>query len=137
MTNVDPAAYTLIGALGGVALTQLANYLLEDRRIENRRKDEESAHYRVVSKELNSKRQEAYALFMADLDYWYVLDQNDRMQHLLINFYSAAIIASDDVSVKMSAIVEKAQLRDTKNEEMRSLKKALMISMRKDPNGFI
>ena len=128
---MDPAAYTLIGALGGVVITQVANFLLEEKRIAHRKEEELVASKRASVGTLQSRRREAYALFLAELDF-YVAVNESRADQMLKYFYSAVIIASENVYTELGNLLQLAQKTGGNGEELRKAKGNVVKSIRKE-----
>ncbi len=128
---MDPAAYTLIGALGGVIITQIANFLLEEKRIIHRREDEAGARKRVSGESLQAKRQEAYALFMAEFDF-YIGVNHSRADHMLKYFYSAIIIASEEIADELPTLLNLAQESGDNGKELKKAKGKAINLMRSE-----
>lgn len=126
---MEPAAYTLIGALGGVIITQIANFLLEEKRITHRREDEAIAREKVARENLQARRQEAYALFMAEFDF-YIGVNHSRADQMLKYFYSATIIASEAISDELPKLLNLAQETGDNGEELKVEKGKVVKIMR-------
>jgi hypothetical protein len=129
---MDSALYTLIGALGGVLITQLTNIWMEEKRIHNIRKDAEANFHRSLRKEIKEKRQEVYSQFLGELDYWYATDKNDRLNLMLGHFYSASVIASPKVADKLNEVFRAARDGVSKPTILLELKGELVKLMRED-----
>lgn len=129
---MDSVIYTLIGALGGVLITQLTNIWMEERRLKNKRKDEDANFRRNISRELKDKRREVYAQFLGELDYWYATDKSDRLNLMLGHFYSASVIASPSVADKLNQVFRAARDGVSKPEILLELKGELVKLMRED-----
>lgn len=130
-TAMDSAAYALVGTLSGVVITQISTLVLEERRIKHRRKDEERAYKRVVSKEMQASRQNAYSKFLAEFDYYFANNKKDRTLDLLKAFYDATLVSSGAVFSMMPDLMNAAQ-KDFDGEEMLNQKGALIRVIRKE-----
>jgi hypothetical protein len=130
-TDMDSAAYALVGTLSGVVITQISTLLLEERRIKHRRKDEERAYKRVVSKEMQATRQDAYSKFLAEFDYYFANGNQDRTLDLLKAFYAATLVASVAAFGMMRDLMNEAQ-KDFDGEKMLTRKGALLRVIREE-----
>jgi hypothetical protein len=101
---LDPAFYTLLGALGGISITQVANYCLENKKSKNliSLKKVELAHQK--HHELLKERRIAYSNYLEAVDKA-ALSQPKDLSLCVGQLYSALILASDSTSEKISTVL--------------------------------
>ena len=101
---MDPAVCTLLGALGGVLLTQVANYMLENKRANNhliaRQLELDSQRHYDLLKE----RRSTYSAFLASIDK-YMGGEKETITDVADCLYTALIVASADTTDKINATV--------------------------------
>ncbi|NQY07527.1 MAG: hypothetical protein HRT68_15355 [Flavobacteriaceae bacterium] len=129
---MEPAAYTLIGALGGIFITQMANYFLEDKKSANQIKLKELELKKVRYHELLKERQEAYFKYLEEVDKFYAQENRDDMVPLVSHLYKSVLVASDATAAQIRVVFN--ILRDEEFEDGNFLKakKELLDLMRKD-----
>ena len=118
---MDSAIYAVIGAIGGAGVTQVANFVIEQRKIKNRREDERLARISAFNSEMRLKKQEAYAKFMAELDYWLTVNHS-RSEHLLFSFYSAVILSSKKTATSLARLLREAEDPKIDGDELQKTK---------------
>jgi len=132
---MDASVYALIGALGGVVITQAANYFLEEKRTKHRLDEESLNRRRALASEVRNKRHEIYSQSLAELDYWYALEKTDRAEHMLKHFYSASVIASDEVAGALADLLRSMQDNSIKPADVKQKKGDVLRLMRKEVTG--
>lgn len=126
---MDASLYTLIGALGGVLVTQFANFLLEKKRGANQVLLKRLELKEQQRQELHRERRVAYAKYLEEFDR-YVNDPIKGPESVLTSYYSALILASDETSTVLIASLN--FILDGESEEIMQSKKQLFKAMQKD-----
>ena len=126
---MEPAAYTLLGALGGILITQVANYFLEDKKSQNlvKLKKLDVAHHKDA--EQNKERREIYAKYLVELDNYAGKNHDDFMQIINV-FYSALIVANEATSKEITNTLSIVKKKDFESENYIKAKKDLLTAMR-------
>ncbi len=125
------AMYTLIGALGGVLLTQLANYFLEDKRSKNQRSLKRMELDSAQGHDLLTERRIAYSRYLSDLDF-YVGGKNPELSDLMPSFYSALILSESDASEAIIQTLRVARDSERSAEDLMEVKKKVLEEMKND-----
>ncbi|MEQ3622824.1 MULTISPECIES: hypothetical protein [Marinobacter] len=128
---MDSAMYTLIGALGGVFLTQLANYFLEDKRSKNQRSLKRMELDSAQGHDLLTERRIAYSRYLSDLDF-YVGGKNPELSDLMPSFYSALILSESDASEAIIQTLRVARDSERSAEDLMEVKKKVLEEMKND-----
>jgi len=128
---MNPAYYALIGALGGVLITQVANYCLEKYRSENRLKEKQIDVQTARIKDLHNERKAAYSDLLAALDK-YVTTNRLEHQVFLEQYYRALILAGEPTynAIVQTYEVLKPEVLDT--PKYLAAKNQLMSLMRSE-----
>jgi len=126
--TLDPAFYTLIGALGGIFITQVANYFLEDKKAKNSLniKNAELGHQRHY--DLLKERRIAYSNFLEAIDKSQVTEPHD-LTPCVGPLYAALIVASEDTVTKINAVFTMVVNCDFEAKDFLKAKKELLKSM--------
>ena len=100
---MEPATYTLLGALGGILITQVANYLLESKKSKNQKelKSLELEHSR--HHDLMKERRVAYSNYLKSIDQ-YIASQPNDIRICVDTLYSALIVAGEDTTKKINEV---------------------------------
>ena len=126
---MDASAYTLIGALGGVIVTQLANFLLEGKKGENLKAVKRLELEETRKHELSKERRLAYAKYLEEFDQ-YANDPSKGEAFLLGSYYAALILAPESTSTLLIASLN--FVMDGEMNEVMDCKKDLYHSMQRD-----
>lgn len=102
---MEPALYTLIGAFGGIAITQLANYFLEDKKTKNQISLKKIEFHHLEHKEFRNEKKAAYSRYLEATD-CFVPGDLDRLNSLVAAFYGAAIVAEPDTVEMIREVFE-------------------------------
>ena len=126
---MDASMYTLIGALGGVVVTQVANFFLEKQKGKNT-KEAKKLELEVVRKhDLFKERRLAYAKYLEEFDR-YINTPEKNAEFVISSYYAALILASKETSVILIASLN--FVLDGELEEVMSCKKELFNAMQQD-----
>lgn len=126
---MDASLYTLIGALGGVIVTQVANFLLEKKRGENLVSVKTLELEQQRKQELSRERRVAYAKYLEEFDH-YANDQSKDPEIVITSYYAALILASEETSTILIASLN--FILDGELEEVMDCKKQLFHAMQRD-----
>ncbi|MFS1502698.1 hypothetical protein BCU13_004630 [Vibrio lentus] len=128
---MDPAVYTLIGALGGVFITQVANYFLESKKSQNLQKLKSLELRHSRNHDLNKERRIAYSKYLEAVDKSFVTEPIDLS--LCVGYlYAAMIVASDETSQKIKLVFNHLKEDDIDPEAFMDAKRQLLKSMQSD-----
>lgn len=128
---MDPAVYTLIGALGGVLITQVANYFLESKKSQNLQKLKSLELRHSRNHDLNKERRVAYSKYLEAVDKSCATEPRDLS--LCVGYlYAAMIVASDETSTKIKLVFKYLKEDDLDVEGFMDAKRQLLISMQSD-----
>ncbi len=97
---MDAALYSLIGAVSGIAVTQLANYFLESKKSKNAynlKKLELDFSQKSTDKHL---KRDAYSQFFNDVDV-FKFEDISTMDKLTNSFYKAMIVAEKSTQTEL------------------------------------
>ena len=92
---MEPAMYTLIGALGGVIITQYSNYILESKRASSNKDIKELELKFKAKDEIHKEKRIAYVKFLEAVD-CFERGNLDRVHQLVSSFYNASILADPE-----------------------------------------
>src|SRR5690554_6869912 len=95
---MDTSLYTLIGALGGVIVTQAANFFLERKRGSTQISLKNLELKEQQRQELHRERRVVYAKYLEEFDH-YINDPSKGVESMLTSYYSALMLASNDTSL--------------------------------------
>ncbi|WP_057833185.1 hypothetical protein [Colwellia sp. TT2012] len=126
---MDASAYTLIGALGGVIVTQVANFLLEAKKGENLKVVKHLELVETRKHELSKERRLAYAKYLVEFDH-YVNEPSKGQAFLLGSYYTALILAPENTSRLLIASLN--FVMDWEMDQVMDCKKELYHSMQGD-----
>jgi len=128
---LDSAFYTLIGALGGILITQVANYFLEDKKSKNliQLKSLELQHTR--HHDLLKERRKAYAKYLEEVDMSRVAHPSN-LTSCVASLYGALIVATDDTTKDIKAVFSILRQDEIGTDEFLNAKRGLLTSMQKD-----
>jgi hypothetical protein len=126
--TLDSAFYTLIGALGGILITQVANYFLESKKSKNsinlKRLELESQRHHDLLKE----RRSAYSNYLEAIDK--TLSQNPKdLSKTIGALYAALIVANKDTTEKINAVFSFIKKDDIEKDSFIKAKKELLNAM--------
>lgn len=126
---MDAVGYTLIGTLGGILITQIANYFLEDKKAQNLIKLKELDVKHQNNSELQRERRDIYANYLAELDGFAGRNNADIMKIIPL-FYKALIVANESTrnEINNTFTILKKKERDT--DEYLKAKRDLLKAMR-------
>ena len=128
---MEPAVYTLIGALGGVMITQVANYFLEDKKSKSQRvlKSLELEH--VKQSDLMKERRIAYSSFLhaADKSFGGTLDE---LRECTSSLYGAIIVSSSETTQELSNVFSIVKKSNKGGSGYLEAKQKLLAAMQKD-----
>lgn len=128
---MDPALYTLIGALGGVLITQISNYLLEDKRLNTQKelKIVDIDHQWQI--DIMRVRRIAYSKYFESIDI-YRVNMNEGLQSVVGNFYEALMVASEETSKHIKSVFSQIKNDKIDVDAYLEAKKQLLMSMQND-----
>lgn len=128
---MDPAFYTLMGALGGILITQIANYFLEDKKSKNliALKSIEIKHQ--GHSELLKERRIAYAQYLNSLDQHYG-KKTEGLADIVGDYYSAIIVSRDVTTELIREVFELFKDKDFDVDTYLASKRKLIDSMKAD-----
>jgi len=126
---MDASAYALIGALGGIIVTQVANFFLEGKKAQSLKALKELELEDARRKELSKERRLAYAKYLEEYDH-YANDPSKGEAFLLGSYYAALILAPANTSRLLIASLN--FVMDGKMHEVMDCKKELYNSMQDD-----
>ncbi|MGA8862484.1 MAG: hypothetical protein WB444_01595 [Gallionella sp.] len=128
---MDSAAYSLIGAFGGVVITQLANYLLENKKANNlvRLKELDVTYHK--NSELQKERREIYAKFLTQIDAYLAKNSGDLMI-LIDDYYKALIVSNEETSKEILNIFSMLKKKERETGKIIPAKLALLKAMREE-----
>ena len=128
---MDSALYTLLGALGGILITQVANYFLEDKKSKNLIKIKILDLAQQNHHQLLKERRIAYSKYLESVDLFWG-KKTDGMADIMGDYYSALIISSDKTALKIRAVLTILKAIDVDVESFLSAKRDLLESMQND-----
>ncbi len=129
---MDASIYTLMGALGGVTVTQVANYFLEGRKSDNQMALKKLELEEQRKLELSRERRDAYAKYMVDYDH-YLNDPSKGPESVISSYYSALILATEETSTVLKASFnfvldgEVEQIMDCKSQLYKAMQREIEI----------
>ncbi len=126
---MDASLYTLIGALGGVFVTQAANFLLEGKKGTNQLYLKKLEIEGQRNHELSKERRIAYAKYLETFDYC-LGKPSTGLETIISPYYAALILASDKTKGLLNASFQAIQ--DSELEEVIDLKHQLHNAMQND-----
>ncbi|WP_414830469.1 hypothetical protein [Alteromonas sp. H39] len=128
---MDTAIYTLIGALGSVVITQIANYFLESKRSNNQIKLKSLDILGNQQLELKKERRVHYAKFLEAADKAMLASPHDPSL-CVGEMYSALIISSEETSVEISRVFSHLKKDSIEHQSYLNAKAPLLKAMRAD-----
>jgi len=128
---MDSAFYTLIGALGGILITQVANYFLEDKKSKNTIALKSLEFEHQTKTELLKERRIAYSKYLDSLDQYYG-KKVDTLADIVGSYYCAVLISSPITTNKIRTVFNHIKESDFDVDEYLAAKKTLMDSMQDD-----
>ncbi|WP_275725097.1 hypothetical protein [Vibrio furnissii] len=128
---MDSTVYTLIGALGGVLITQVANYFLESKKSENQKDLKSLELQKSRDHDLYKERRVAYAKFLEAVDKSAASMPKD-LNLCIGQLYAAIIVASDDTAEKIKEVFNLLKQGELVTEDFLEAKKKLLKAMQSD-----
>lgn len=128
---MEPAVYTLIGALGGVLITQVANYFLESKKSQNLQKLKSLELKHSRDHDLNKERRVAYSKYLEAVDKSFVTEPKN-LSLCVGSLYAAMIVASDETSKKIKLVFNHLKEDEVDVEEFMDAKRQLLKAMQSD-----
>ena len=125
---MDPAFYTLSGALGGMLITQVANYFLEDKKAKNSLNIKQAELDNNRHHDLLKERRTAYSNYLEAIDKALTTEPKD-LSKTVGPLYSALIVASDDTTNKINTVFRIIKKKDFETDDFITAKKELLKSM--------
>lgn len=129
--KLDSAVYTLIGALGGVIITQLANYFLESKKSENQKELKSLELQKSRAHDLYKERTIVYAKFLEAVDKS-ATSTTKELSLCVGQLYAALIVASEETSEKIIALFTLLKKDELVTEDFLEAKKQLFKAMQSD-----
>ena len=126
---MDAPLYTLIGALGGVLVTQVANYFLESKKGKNAKEAKKLELDEIRKHDLFKERRLAYTKYLEEFDR-YINMTDKHPESVISSYYSALILASKETSVILIASLN--FVLDNEFEQIMDCKKELFNAMQRD-----
>ncbi|MGO2497319.1 MAG: hypothetical protein ACTH6I_04805 [Vibrio litoralis] len=129
---MDTAIYTLIGALGGVLITQLANYFLETKKSQSQRELKSMELAQAQKHELHRDRRLAYSKYLEEVDK--AATSNPRDLSICVgDLYKALIVASDETTKEINKVFNfLRQGGDWETQDFLNAKGKLLKAMQRD-----
>lgn len=128
---MDPALYALIGALGGILITQVANYFLEDKKSKNLIDLKKLDVTHEKSNELHRERRSTYAKYLVELDV-FSAHRERGLDSVINEYYNALIVANDETSEHIKTVFSIIKKDDFETDDFLKAKKALLQAMRNE-----
>jgi len=127
---LEPAIYTLIGALGGILITQVANYFLESKKAKNQQvlKSIELDHQK--HHDLLKERRIAYSNYLAAIDKTVATEIN--LAECVNHLYGALIVSTGETTKKIAEVFSMIKMKDYETDEFLSAKTKLLKAMQAD-----
>ena len=137
---MDTALYTLLGALGGILITQGANYFLEDKKSKNQMSLKAMELEHQKHHDLLKERRLSYSNYLKSIDDYCTQEERD-ISIVLGYLYAALIVASEETSEKINSTfsqIKEIPLIDSKDFDHKkylSTKNELLALMRNELQG--
>lgn len=128
---VDSAIFTLIGALGGVLITQVANYFLESKKSQSQKDLKSLELQKSRDHDLYKERRIAYAKYLEAVDKVAATDDKD-LSLCVGQLYAAIIVASDPTTKAINTVFSHLKKDDLNASEFLKSKKELLEAMQSD-----
>jgi len=134
---MSPALYTLIGALGGVIITQVANYFLEGRRAKTQLSLKQLEIDGSKSNDLQKSRRDVYARYLLKIDQ-YVVERHDPageeadLLNVMDDYYIALILAGEDTSYHINGVFKMCKNDPFDYDMFDTAKKKLLEAMKNE-----
>lgn len=128
---MDSAVFTLIGALGGVLITQAANYFLESKKAQSQKELKSLELQKSRDHDLYKERRIAYARYLEAVDKAATADEKD-LSLCVGQLYSAIIVASASTTKEINAVFSYLKKDEMVPGEFLKSKVRLLKAMQSD-----
>ncbi|WP_421248531.1 hypothetical protein [Aeromonas jandaei] len=128
---MDSAVFTLIGALGGVLITQAANYFLESKKAQSQKELKSLELQKSHAHELYKERRIAYARYLEAVDKAATADEKDLSLYVE-QLYAAIIVASASTTKEINAVFSHLKKDELVSDEFLKSKVQLLKAMQSD-----
>ncbi|MCP1268223.1 hypothetical protein [Aeromonas hydrophila] len=128
---MDSSVYALVGALGGVLITQVANYFLERKRMLGQRDLKSLELQKSRDHDLYKERRIAYAKYLEAVDLTAASFPKD-MSLCVGQLYAALVVASDGTSKEINKVFSYLKREELISADFLAAKARLLKSMQSD-----
>lgn len=129
---MEPALYALIGALGGIAITNISNYFLEDRKSKNQINLKKLELESLRNSDLINNKRTVYSKYLEATDRFYSRDI-EKFETLISHFYEVMILAEHETRPLVVALFNITKQRAMDKEfdisKFKKVKKELLEAM--------
>lgn len=133
---MSTALYTLIGALGGVIITQIANYFLEAKRAQSSLALKKLELEGSKDHDLQINRRQVYARYLLKIDQFVVNRHEDANEADLVkvmdDYYSSLILAGESTAQHIMEVFKMAKRETFDTELFNESKAKLLVEMKNE-----
>ena len=128
---MDSAMYTLVGALGGIIITQVANYFLESKRAKSLLQIKQVELESSKSQNLARERRLSYSQYLEELDH-FVNGKHLEPSMVAKSYYSALFVSSQETAEVISEAFNVSQNVDATDKEIMNIKSELIAKIQSE-----
>ncbi|MEH6346514.1 MAG: hypothetical protein V7785_15590 [Bermanella sp.] len=134
------ALYTLFGTLGGVLITLIANYLLENKKSMNQIALKSLELESTTKHDLQKLRRESYAKYLKKIDDFVLsryVDEDEEPKKLdlvlvMDDYYSSLILAGEETSYHINGVLEMSRQNPFDDGMFQNSKTKLLEAMKNE-----